>query len=399
MNQKRIERILAEVRSAGADAFLVFNHELSGQPGTKYLSGFSGTESVLLIAEKGKFIPLEAERPEIFTTRTNSRFHAVNTKADIAHKLLTGFIFTDGRYFSQTKEECPDFELVPTGRSLFWEELEKICRKLDLKKIVFDSARTNYGQISRFKEKMGNVSMAGIENILQKIRIVKDEAELEQIQKAVSISTKSFNELLPFIKEGATENELSWKLETLMRENGAEKISFELIVASGPNGAKPHAKTSDRKIEKGELVTFDFGCSFNGYVSDVARTVAVGQVSDKLKEIYETVKTAQELGCKAVKAGISGSEIDKICRDHISGRGYGEYFLHGTGHGVGMEVHELPYVSASNKEPLPENSVITVEPGIYIDGVGGARIEDTIVVKKDGSISMSGGFSKELIVL
>ncbi|MDO8664831.1 MAG: aminopeptidase P family protein [Candidatus Liptonbacteria bacterium] len=371
MNQKRIERILAEVHSVGADAFLLFNHELSGQPGTQYLSGFSGTESVLLIAEKWKFI------------------------------------FTDGRYFSQAREECPDFELVPTSSSTkltasqpsFWEELEKICRKLDLKKIVFDSVRTNYGQISRFKEKMGNISVTGVENILQKIRVVKDEAELEQIQKAVSIATKSFNELLPFIKEGATENELSWKLETLMRNNGAEKISFDLIIASGTNGAKPHAKTSDRKIQKGELVTLDFGCSFNGYVSDVSRTVAMGKISDKLAEIYETVKVAQELGCKAVKAGISGSEIDKICRDYISSKGYGEYFLHGTGHGVGMEVHELPYVSGVNKEPLQENSVITIEPGIYIEGIGGVRIEDTVVVKKDGSINMSGGLSNELIVL
>src|SRR3989338_6617001 len=199
---RRIEKILAEVHSVKADAFLVFNHELSGQRGTKYLSGFSGTESGLLIAEKGKFIPLEAEHPAILATRANSRFSAVNTRIDIAHKLLTGFIFTDGRYFSQAKGECPDFELVPTGRSLFWEELEKICRKLGLKKIIFDSTRTNYGQISRLKERMANVSITGIENILQKIRVVKDEAELEQIQQAVSISTKSFNELLSFIKEG-----------------------------------------------------------------------------------------------------------------------------------------------------------------------------------------------------
>jgi len=363
MKNERIKRILDTARKEDADAVLIFNHELSGQPGTRYLSGFSGTESVLLIADDGKFI------------------------------------FTDGRYFSQAKEECPDFELVPTGRSLFWEELEKICRKLDLKKVIFDSVRTNYSQISRLKEKMKDVSITGIENVLQKIRVVKDETELAEIQKAVSISTKSFNELLSFIKEGATENELSWKLETLMRDNGAEKISFDLIVASGPNGAKPHAKTSDRKIKKGELITFDFGCSFNGYVSDVARTVAVGLVSDKLAEIYETVKIAQELGCKAVKAGVTGSEIDKICRDYISGRGYGEYFLHGTGHGVGMEVHELPYVSTGNKEPLSENSVITIEPGIYIEGVGGVRIEDTVAVKKDGSINMSGGLSRELIVL
>jgi len=360
---KRISSVLDIVREEGADAFLVFNHELSGQPGTRYLSGFSGTESVLLIAEKGNFI------------------------------------FTDGRYFSRVKEECPDYELAPASGTLLWDEMRGIFEKLGLKKFVFDSARTSYSQISRLNEKIDGISAVGIDNVLQKIRVVKDETELEKIQKAVSISAKSFKELMPFIKEGMTENELAWKLETLMRENGAEKISFELIVASGPNGAKPHAKASDRKIQKGELITLDFGCYFEGYASDVTRTVALGPVSDKLAEIYETVRVAQELGCKAVKAGITGIEIDKICRDYISSKGYGEYFLHGTGHGVGMEIHELPYVSAANKKPLQENSVITVEPGIYIEGFGGVRIEDTIAVKKDGSINLSGGLSKELIIL
>ncbi|HUX36047.1 MAG TPA: aminopeptidase P family protein [Candidatus Paceibacterota bacterium] len=370
----RIKRALDIVREEDADALLVFNHELSGQPGTRYLSGFSGTESVLLVAEGGRFI------------------------------------FTDGRYFSRVKEECQGFKLVPAGGASFWEEFKKISGRLSLKKIIFDSARTSYGQISRLNEKIEGISAVGIDNVLQKIRIIKDETELAKIKKAVSISAKSFKELMPFIKEGITENELAWKLEMLMRENGAEKISFELIVASGPNGAKPHAKASDRKIRKGELITLDFGCCFDGYASDVTRTVALGPVSGKLSEIYETVKTAQELGCKAVKAGIAGMEIDKICRDYISGKparrslgaggGYSEYFLHGTGHGVGMEVHELPHVSGGNKEPLPENSVITVEPGIYIEGLGGVRIEDTIVVKKGGGVNLSGELlPKELIVL
>ncbi len=363
MKKKRVERILTEVRDAGADAFLLFNHELSGQPGTRYLSGFSGTESVLLITEKGNFI------------------------------------FTDGRYFSQAREECPDFELVPTGRTLFWEELEKVFRMLDLKKFVFDQSRTNYGAISKLGEKIKGVSVVGSENILQKIRAVKDEREITDIQRAADIAISVFKKLMLGIREGATEKELAWRIEVLMRENGAEKISFDTIVASGSNGAKPHAKPSDKKIVKGELITFDFGCFYNGYASDITRTVALGPVSDKLAEIYETVRIAQELGCEAAKAGVTGSEIDKICRDYISGSGYGEYFLHGTGHGVGMEVHELPYVSASNKEPLPENSVITVEPGIYIEGIGGVRIEDTVVVKKDGSINMSGGLSKELVIL
>ena len=360
---ERIQRIRDEIRSTNADAFLLFNHELSGQPGTRYLSGFSGTESVLLIGEKEKSI------------------------------------FTDGRYLSQTKEECGDFELMPTRWASFWEDFEKICRKLNLKKLVVDPARTGYGSILKLNEKLKDVSVTGAENILQKIRAVKDETELLQIKKAANIAMEAFEEFLPSVKEGITEKELAVKLETSIREKGAEKISFDLIVVSGNNGAKPHGKPSDKKITKGELITFDFGCFFNGYASDVTRTIAVGRVSEKLAEIYETVKTAQELGLKAAKAGISGAELDEICRSYVSGKGYGDYFLHGTGHGLGREVHELPYGAADNKEPMPENSVITIEPGIYIEGVGGARIEDTVVLKKNGNINLCGNLGKNLEVL
>ncbi|MBI4085131.1 MAG: aminopeptidase P family protein [Candidatus Liptonbacteria bacterium] len=352
----RIEKIRKEANDASA--FLVFNHEHSGQPATRYLSGFSGSESVLVI-----------------TGGEN-------------------FIFTDGRYFSQTKEECPDFTLVPLGKSTFFEDLNKIFEKFGIGKAAVDPLRTDYASVSKFKEKIKDVSVMSLENVLQKIRMVKDENELKLIEKSVSIATSSFEELLPHIKEGVMEKELARKLEFLMIENGAKKIAFDTTVASGENGAKPHARASDKKIKKGELVTFDFGCFYRGYASDVTRTVAIGEIPSKLSEIYETVKMSQEAGLKAAKAGISGAEIDKICRDCISEKGYGDYFLHGTGHGLGMEVHELPYVSAANKEPLPENSVITIEPGIYIEGIGGVRIEDTIVLKKDGNANLSGKLFK-----
>lgn len=355
--------MLDAVVENGADAFLLFNHEYSGQPGTKYISGFSGSESVLILSKKGNFI------------------------------------FTDGRYFSQVREECPDFKLMPRERFSFAIEFEKINKELGLKKVLVDTARTKYSSVLKFNEAFKEVSIIGSESILQKLRVVKDDTEISKIEKANEIAKKSFKEFLPEIKEGITEKELVWKLEKIMRENGAEKISFDTIVASGENGAKPHAKPSDKKIAKGELITIDFGCYFDGYASDITRTVALGEVSGKLRDIYEVVMVSQGMGLATAKAGISGFEIDKICRDYLSGKGYGEYFLHGTGHGLGMEVHELPYVSAGNKESLPENSVITVEPGIYIEGVGGVRIEDDVVLKKGGNINLSGELSRDLIVL
>lgn len=363
MFEGRITRIQNVIRAADADAFLLVNHELSGQPGTRYLSGFSGSESVLVITPKGKFI------------------------------------FVDGRYHSQAKEQCPDFELMYANRFASFEGLEKICQKLHLKKFVVDTSHTYHSAISNLIKEIPDITLIARENILQEIRIIKSETEYAHIQQATNIAGKAFTELLSYIREGVTEKELALRFEILLRSHGAEKISFDVIVASGPNGAKPHAIPSEKKLIIGELITFDFGCFFNGYASDTTRTVALGTVSEKLTEIYEVVKTTQQLGCQAAKAGISGHDLDKICRDHIASMGYSDYFLHSTGHGLGMEVHELPYVSANNKDLLPENSVITIEPGIYIEGLGGVRIEDALVLKKDGNINLSEKISRELIVV
>jgi len=360
---ERMLKIRDVVRERHADAFLLVNHEYSGQPGTRYLAGFSGSESVLLITENKQFI------------------------------------FTDGRYLSQAKVECPDFELIPIQRSSFVDELEEICVKHGAKKLVVDTHATRHSQILKLDEKLKSATILGEENILQKIRVVKDETELTHLRKSASIACDAFHDLLPHVQEGITEKELAWKLEVLMREKGAEKISFDIIVVSGEHGAKPHGKPSNKKIGKGELVTFDFGCFVNGYASDITRTVALGEVPHELREIYEVVREAQERGCKAARAGISGKELDDVCRNYVASKGYGAQFLHGTGHGVGMEVHELPYVSGMNNEALHENSVITIEPGIYVEGLGGVRIEDALVLKLDGNINLSEKITKKLIVV
>ncbi|MBI4095089.1 MAG: aminopeptidase P family protein [Candidatus Liptonbacteria bacterium] len=363
MFDERVEKIRNIVRSAKADAFLLLNHELSGQPGTRYLSGFSGSESILVITESEKFI------------------------------------LADGRYFLQAQEECPDFQLVKVERFSHLEALAKVCRASSLKTVVIDGARTSYHSVSKLSEVIHDVVIISKNDVLQEIRAVKDDAEIMELQRAARIACGAFERFLPYLREGLTEKELAVKLEFLMKEGGAEQVAFEVIVASGANGAKPHGKPTEKKIKRGELITFDFGCFSNGYASDMTRTVALGNVSPALAKIYEVTKTAQELGCKAAKAGITGKELDAVCRDYIATKGYGEYFLHSAGHGLGMEVHELPYVSSKNEKPLPENAVVTIEPGIYIEGLGGVRIEDSLVLKRNGNINLSEKISKELITI
>ena len=184
-----------------------------------------------------------------------------------------------------------------------------------------------------------------------------------------------------------------------MAEEGAEGIAFPTIVASGKNGALPHARPSDKKIKSGELVTIDFGACFHGYVSDMTRTIAIGKISTRLKKIYEAVRKAQELGCTKAKAGVTGRQIDAVCRDYLTKQGLGKYFAHSTGHGIGMEVHELPIVSSYSDTLLIEGSVITCEPGVYIPNVGGVRIEDALVLTKGGNTNLSKSLSKELLTL
>lgn len=202
--------------------------------------------------------------------------------------------------------------------------------------------------------------------------------------KACSITDDAYTYLLSIAKAGVSEKELAVALERKMVDLGASKKSFETILLSGANGSLPHGKPSDKKLQNGELVTVDFGCYFEKYASDMTRTFAVGDIDEKLSEIYNVVLEAQKRGIKAVKAGVSGYDVDKVCRDYITEAGYGEYFGHGTGHGLGIDVHEDISVSPKSKHILEVGNVITIEPGIYISGIGGVRIEDDVVVTENG---------------
>ncbi len=353
MFAERLRVIRARLSEKRTHAFLLINSEYSGQPGTRYLSGFSGSSSVLLITKRQEFI------------------------------------ITDGRYLAQAKEEAPDFTLVPSGRGPGYVEFGKIAKRLVLRRFALDGTRTSQFAVHKLQSFAEGIELVDVPELLQEIRLVKSAAEIALIKKAATIACAAFKKLLPYVKAGATETTLAARLEFLMKEAGAERIAFETIVASGKNGAMPHGKPTSKKIAKGELITFDFGTVYRGYCSDITRTIAFGKPSAKLREIYETVRAAQELGCKAARAGMTGADLDAVCRNYIAKKGFGKYFLHSTGHGLGMEVHELPSVSSANKNPLPVGAVVTCEPGIYVPGLGGVRIEDDVVLTKNGNIKLS----------
>ncbi|MCT4687081.1 M24 family metallopeptidase [Vallitalea sp.] len=328
----------------------------------RYLSGFTGSNAYIYISK--------------------------NTK-----KLLTDF-----RYTEQANKQSPDFDIIDYTKSGLLEILNDIIDKDNAKTIGFEDETISYKEFVTYEKGLKNIELLPIGNTVEKIRMIKDEEELTCIEKAASIGDLAYEYILKFVKPGVTEKEVALEIETCMKKNGAENLSFDTIVASGLNSSKPHAEPSDKKIEEGDFVTLDFGCIYKGYCSDMTRTFVVGKASEKQKEIYNIVLEAQLKALEAIKAGCVGKDIDKVARDIITDKGYGEYFGHGLGHSVGLFIHEEPRFSYGDENVFTENMVVTVEPGIYVPGFGGVRIEDLVCVTKDGLINFVSS-PKQLIEL
>ena len=252
-------------------------------------------------------------------------------------------------------------------------------------------------ELREYRSKV-KVEFRGATKLLTDLRMVKSSEEIEALVNAQRIAEKAFAEICNDIKVGATEAEIAAKLIYLMLRYGAENVSFSPIVASGANGSKPHAVPTGKKIMDGEFVTMDFGCVCRGYCSDMTRTVAVGRVTEEMETVYHTVLRAQLAGIAAAKAGVPGCEIHNAAARVIAEAGYGEYFGHGFGHGVGVEIHESPRASSTWKEPLPAGAVISAEPGIYLPGRFGVRIEDVVIIQDDGCENIHRA-PKELLIL
>lgn len=303
------------------------------------------------------------------------------------------FFITDFRYRDQAKMQCPDFTYVESTGSLI-KVLENLFKENNITKVGFDT-KMRYADYELFNKI--EVELIPMHNVVENIRISKTPEEIEFIQKACDITDKALEHVLSMNLIGMKERDVAVMIKSKMLEMGANNTWDSFIVASGERGAMPHGMASEKIIQNNEFVTFDIGCEFNGYTSDLTRTVAFGTPDPKLVEIYNVVYEAQTKAVAMAKAGMTGKELDAVCRDYITEKGYGEYFQHGTGHGIGLDVHEGPRVSSANDKPLEVGAVVTIEPGIYITGLGGVRIEDDVVLTEDGCIVLNK-FPKELII-
>lgn len=343
----------------------------------------------------------------------------------------SGYIITDSRYYEQVEKECPDLTLIRMENKGFSEYVKELLSGMQHSDILYDmtnqdkriqeshdswntTEKMEHGKESKYKiavESSMNLeqylklcktcpeaSFEIAKDAIMENRMVKDEEELQKLAQAEAIGDAAFTHILDYIKPGVTEREIALELEFFMKRQGASKLSFDTIVASGPNSSMPHAQVTDRKIKNGDFVTMDFGCVYQGYCSDMTRTIAVGNATDEMKKVYQIVLDANLRAMDGIKEGIPCNEIDALARDYIKEQGYGDYFGHGLGHGVGLDIHEEPRFSPRCNVVTRENMVITDEPGIYLPGQFGVRIEDLVVVKKDGYEKLSRS-TKELLIL
>jgi len=347
----------------------------------------------------------------IYNFLKNSGLDAVIIKDPYTIRYLTNFtgdssllaadgrravLITDGRYTYQAREQvkyCQVFEYKSEQPDSIWEAAAKVVSEAC--KVGFDSDTSLYTEIVALKKYLGsNHDVVPVS--FKDLRIIKDETELKSLWQAFKIADAAFERMLGDVKPGITEKELAAHLEYYMRSFGSEGVSFDTIVASGYRSAMPHGAASDKKIELGDFVTFDFGAIYGGYHSDCTRTIVMGMANSWHKEIYSVVEEAQYRGVKAAMPGMTGAELDSLVRGYIEKRGYGKNFSHGLGHGVGLEIHELPLINKRGNIPLEPGMTFSIEPGIYIPGKGGVRIEDTVVLTKEGAQVLTG-LKKQLI--
>lgn len=358
MFQKRISELREKMIKKDFDAVL-----LVGDANRNYLSGFTGDES--------------------FSVITSDR----------------AFFITDSRFTEQAKQQvAKDYTVVEYSKNgSFGDFLADLVNKNNITKLGFEEDVVSFSTYSLYKSKV-SCDFLPMEGMVEEIRIIKDQSELEIIRKAAEIADKAFDNIIRFIKPGMTEREIGLELEIYMKKLGATDLSFPSIVASGVRSSLPHGVATDKVVNNGEFLTLDYGCVYKGYCSDMTRTLVIGEPSDKMVEIYNVVLKAQQRALKAFKPGTLAIDVDKVARDYIKDKGYGNYFGHSLGHGVGRQIHEAPRVGYGNTKELQIGMVVTDEPGIYIPGFGGVRIEDLLVIKEDG-IEILSKSPKDLICI
>jgi Xaa-Pro aminopeptidase len=323
------------------DAFLV-----TALPNVRYLTGFSGSNGQLVLTTDGG-----------------------------------GVFLTDGRYAEQARREAPALRLATYFGEL-GPPFAKVCADLGAGRVAFESAGLTH---ALFTELSGfGPELVPTAREVEPLRWVKDPEELANLRAAQEIADRAFEVTIGTLTEGLTERGLALRIDTEMRTQGADGTAFDTIVGFGPSAAEPHHQPTDRQLSWGDVVKIDFGCVVEGYHSDTTRTVWFGEAGGELREVYDLVRRAQQAAIDAIRPGVTGAGADRAARDVIVEAGYGDRFAHGLGHGVGLEIHEGPSLRPSSEDVLPEGTVVTVEPGVYLPGVGGVRIEDAAEVTSDG---------------
>ncbi len=354
--ENRVERLRKALVEQGVDALITENHE-----NRHYISGFTGSTGWAII------------------TREEAVF------------------VTDFRYVDQATEEAPLFQVINNERKPV-EAIGQQLERLGVKRLAFEKNHISVGTHEIWQTSFSQVELVPTSGLIEELRLYKDEGEIKIVKQAMKIADDAFTHILGYIRPGVREIDVALELEFFMRKQGAASSAFDIIVASGVRGALPHGRASEKVIQAGEMVTLDFGAHYKGYNSDITRTVSVGEPNEKMKEIYDIVLRAQLNGVNKIKPGMTGKEADCLTRDIIAEAGFGPAYGHSTGHGLGLEVHEQPNLSAASSIVLKPGMLVTVEPGIYITDLGGVRIEDDVLITENGCEILTHS-TKELLIL
>lgn len=331
--------------------------------------------------------------------KAENRRHLTGFTGSAGFVLITAsaaLLLVDFRYVEQAAAQAPGFEVVKADRQ-FIDALAELVPARALSRIGFETDGLTYKQHDEFSKRLAPAALIPVDGV-DRLRWVKDGEEIASINRAVEIADAAFAHIRSFLRPGTVERDIATEMEFFMRRHGAEKEAFETIVASGPRSALPHGRAAERVLGDGDFVTLDFGAIFQGYVSDCTRTVVLSEASPKHQDIYGIVLAAQQAALQGIKPGMSGKDADALARTIITQAGYGDAFGHSLGHGVGLAVHEGPSLSPREEAILAPGHVVTVEPGIYLPGWGGVRIEDLVVVTENGCRSLTRA-PKELLIL
>lgn len=356
MNVHRVEAVRRKLQVSKIDALLI-----TFLPNIRYLTGFTGSNGICVVTPDDKLF------------------------------------LTDRRYKDQVRDELEGWSIAVTNENLFTTLLKKGFLKRS-QRVGIESVHLTVAELENLKKIFSHIRFIHTHALVEGIARVKDEEEINSIRHAVRISDKVFEKILNSVAASVGENEIAAEISYLHRKYGAEADAFEPIVASGERGKLPHAHATEKKIQDRELVVLDFGCRYNGYHSDLTRTIAVGKPTAEAKKVYRTVMYAQQKAIDAAASGMQARALDALARNYIKEHGYGRFFVHSLGHGLGLQVHESPRVSARSNDTLEAGNVITIEPGIYKRGIGGVRIEDDVVIR-NGHCEVLTQSPRELIIL